>query len=288
VEVRKGEKSQEEMLTAMKNEVQLQQSFNHRQIVRLFWHETTEKSTSAGRVLRLEIALEFMGGGSVSDLLCHRRQGLEEEVLRRYTWQLVLGVAHLHNRLCAHRDLKCDNLLLSRDEQVLKIADFGLAQRLSSPDALLPAAGTYEWQAPEVLVARRGGLPADVWSLGCSVWEMASSDVPWAYLLKSVDHSKDKGGKRDAILKQLRAKVGQQRAAPQLPKRLSATGRQFVRGCLAHSATFRPTAVKLLDTEFVEPADPPRARVRKRSDDDAAPAEVRKRTRDLNADLALL
>jgi len=257
--------------------------------VRSFWHETTELKTEAGRVLRLEMALEHMAGGSVSDLLSQHRQGLDEKVLRRYTQQLVLGVAHLHNRLCVHRDLKCANLLLSSDRQVLKIGDFGLAVRLDAADSLVHGVGTYEWQAPEILMQQKQGLPADVWSLGCSVWEMASSDFPWAHLYRDACRDADQGKEktRQTILKTLRDKVGKQKVAPQLPKKLSAMGRQFVRTCLAHSAQLRPTAVKLLDADFVDPPDAPRARVRKRSVE-TMPTTNRKRTRDLNADLAFL
>lgn len=71
--------------------------------------------------------MEYVHNGSISKLL--RDVGpLREATIRRYTQQLLCGVAYLHAQDIAHRDLKCANVPLG-DGGVVQIADFGSAKR---------------------------------------------------------------------------------------------------------------------------------------------------------------
>merc|ERR1712038_1245114 len=71
------------------------------------------------------VAVEVASGGDLCDyLMSHPR--LDEQEARRLFQQLIAAVDHCHHRRIAHRDLKLDNLLLTKDLD-LKITDFGLA-----------------------------------------------------------------------------------------------------------------------------------------------------------------
>lgn len=75
------------------------------------------------------IFMECVDQGSISSLL--KKSGpLHETELRRFLKQLLIGLRSLHAAGIAHRDIKCENLLLSR-ENALKVADFGCAKRAS-------------------------------------------------------------------------------------------------------------------------------------------------------------
>jgi serine/threonine protein kinase len=278
VVVRRGDDGAEGRLELLRREVELQRSLKHRHIVEALWHRVIQAPDS----VELRIGLELLEGGTLRELL--GRGALEESVLVRYARQLVLGMAHLHTRLVVHRDLKCDNLLLSKDRQELKVADFGLALKLASADETVEGrAGTWEWQAPEVLLKKQCGLKSDVWSLGCSVWEMASAKRPWAYLLD------EQGCSDDVRLRVLRKNTW--RAQPRLPQDLSAVGRQFIRGCMQARPDSRLRAVELMDTKFLAQSVDCAARKRCRRDVEAAfssenPARSMKRYRDDAASVA--
>eukprot|EP00198_Chlamydomonas_reinhardtii_P005443 XP_001694779.1 predicted protein [Chlamydomonas reinhardtii] len=100
-------------------------------------------------------------------------------------WQLFQGLAHLHSQKVVHRDIKPANVLLSGTgaATVAKLCDFGFAREVSSsrPEAqerLSSYVVTRWYRAPEILVGDRYGMAADVWSLGCTLAEMAAGGVP--------------------------------------------------------------------------------------------------------------
>jgi serine/threonine protein kinase len=89
----------------------------------------------------------------------------------------------LPNTTIFHSDLKLSNLLLSEGGGLLKIADFGLATRLSLPDEEhFTLCGTPNYIAPEVIDAKGGhahGLPADLFSVGCLLHMLLTATPPF-------------------------------------------------------------------------------------------------------------
>jgi serine/threonine protein kinase len=246
-------------------EVQEQSRFRHRHVVQALW------ATIDGKALR--IGLELLPGGSLHDLLANG--GLEEDSIAHYTRQLALGVTHLHGKLTVHRDLKASNLLLSADRRELKIADFGLARRLKTVDEEVDGrCGTLEWMAPEALFAKRAGLQSDVWSVGCTVWEMAMGARPWSYLLRETDAENER----------LLRKVVRRPQTARLPDTLSPVGRQFIRGCMQSRRASRPRALQLLDAPFLDTEGANAVRKRGR-EDELVEESVGKRYKDEDFDL---
>jgi len=92
------------------------------------------------------IVLEFLGGGDLAALRRREPIGLKRSLF--YLQQVCGGLAHAHECNVIHRDIKPQNLLLTEDREVVKIADFGVA-KLEGGDGAITRVGTNIYAAPE-------------------------------------------------------------------------------------------------------------------------------------------
>ncbi|NWW87280.1 M3K19 kinase, partial [Rhynochetos jubatus] len=190
----------------------------------------------------LSIFMEFVPGGSISSIL-HRFGPLPETVLCKYTKQILQGVAYLHENHVVHRDIKGNNVMLMPNG-IIKLIDFGCARRLAwvslsgtQSEMLKSVHGTPYWMAPEVINESGYGRKSDIWSVGCTVFEMATGKPP----LASMD--------RIAAMFYIGAHRG---LMPSLPDRFSGTAVDFVHACLTRDQHQRPSALQLLHHPFVK------------------------------------
>ncbi|NXQ22440.1 M3K19 kinase, partial [Peucedramus taeniatus] len=190
----------------------------------------------------LSIFMEFVPGGSISSIL-NRFGPLPEVVLCKYTKQILQGVAYLHDNRVVHRDIKGNNVMLM-PTGVIKLIDFGCARRLAwaslggtRGELLRSVHGTPYWMAPEVISDSGYGRKSDIWSVGCTVFEMATGKPP----LASMD--------RVAAMFYIGAHRG---LMPALPDRFSSAAVEFVHACLTRDQHERPSALQLLDHPFVK------------------------------------
>ncbi|XP_041663062.1 mitogen-activated protein kinase kinase kinase 1b [Cheilinus undulatus] len=190
----------------------------------------------------VSIFMEYIPGGSIASIL-HRFGPLPERVLALYTHQILEGVTYLHLNRVIHRDLKGNNVMLM-PTGVIKLIDFGCARRLSclnhtasnSGDLLKSVHGTPYWMAPEVINETGYGRKSDIWSVGCTVFEMATGKPPLAHMDKM------------AALFYIGAKRG---LMPSLPDGFSANAKDFVKICLTSDPKLRPSAEQLLEHPFI-------------------------------------
>ncbi|KAH9815081.1 kinase-like domain-containing protein, partial [Melampsora americana] len=72
------------------------------------------------------LVFEFIPGGTLLDLLLDKfYYGLNEDQAKFYISELIIALDHLHSKLIAFRDLKCDNVMIDEDGHI-KLIDFGL------------------------------------------------------------------------------------------------------------------------------------------------------------------
>ncbi|KAE9447412.1 hypothetical protein C3L33_20693, partial [Rhododendron williamsianum] len=95
------------------------------------------------------IVTEFMFGGSVYDYLHKQKGTFKLPSLLRVALDISKGMNYLHQNNIIHRDLKAANLLMDENE-VVKVADFGVARVKSQTGVMTAETGTYRWMAPEV------------------------------------------------------------------------------------------------------------------------------------------
>ena len=125
------------------------------------------------------MAMEFVEGQTLKALI--NRQGAFPEKLVRYIMiQVCKGLAYAHDRGLVHRDVKPGNIMLTRDRQ-LKIMDFGLAKFVEEVNVHnTRAIGTPYYMSPEQIVGRELDGRSDIYSLGVSIFECATGQVPFS------------------------------------------------------------------------------------------------------------
>ncbi|CAJ1971824.1 unnamed protein product [Sphenostylis stenocarpa] len=209
----------------LEQEIALLSQFEHENIVQYFGTEMDESN--------LYIFIEFVTKGSLRNL--YQRYNLRDSQVSAYTRQILHGLKYLHDRNIVHRDIKCANILVDANGSV-KLSDFGLAKAIKFND-VKSCKGTAFWMAPEVVKGKQKGygLPADIWSLGCTVLEMLTGQIPYSHL--------------ECMQALFRIGRGE---PPLVPDALSNDARDFIRQCLKVNPDERPSAAKLLSHTFVQ------------------------------------
>lgn len=108
-----------------------------------------------------------------------------EEQCRLWFRDMILGIEYLHSQGVVHRDIKPDNLLLSKDD-VLKIVDFGVSEMFEKKSQMLTAksAGSPAFLPPELCVSGHGdvsGTATDIWAMGVTLYCLLFGKLPFSH-----------------------------------------------------------------------------------------------------------
>ena len=140
------------------NEISIMRSLDHPNIIKL--HEVYEGE------YHVYLVLELLKGGELFDRIIKKGHYSEKDAAILIS-KLIWALEYIHERGIMHRDIKPENLILKDDnEYEIKLADFGLAEKIDKKELLFKRCGTPGYVAPEVLEDKKYDTKVDIYSAG--------------------------------------------------------------------------------------------------------------------------
>lgn len=222
IKILKAERLNSELQKEFAQEVYIMRKVRHKNVVQFIGACT--------RPPNLCIVTEFMCGGSVYDYLHKQKGAFKLPSLLKVAVDVSKGMNYLHQNNIIHRDLKAANLLMDEND-VVKVADFGVARVKAQTGVMTAETGTYRWMAPEVIEHKPYDHKADVFSFGIVVWELLTGKLPYEYLTP------------------LQAAIGvvQKGLRPTIPKHTHPKLAELLERCWQQDSTLRPDFSEIID-----------------------------------------
>ena len=209
-------------------EVEVLRTLDHPGIVRYYEHFVADDS--------LCVVMAYCEGGDLARVIKQRADRgdffSEGEILDWFV-QIVMALHHIHTKRILHRDLKTQNIFISKN--LVKLGDFGIAKVMEgSMTAASTVIGTPYYMSPEVCQSQRYSYKSDVWALGCILYEMCALQQAWS----------------GSNLLGLVYKIVQE-TYPPVPDRYSAELKRLVGQLLSKEPDGRPELRQILQQPFI-------------------------------------
>ncbi|XP_057560927.1 serine/threonine-protein kinase Nek4 isoform X2 [Hippopotamus amphibius kiboko] len=214
---------------AAEQEAQLLSQLKHPNIV------TYKESWEGGDGL-LYIVMGFCEGGDLYRKLKEQKGRLlpESQVVEWFV-QIAMALQYLHEKHILHRDLKTQNVFLTRTN-IIKVGDLGIARVLENHcDMASTLIGTPYYMSPELFSNKPYNYKSDVWALGCCVYEMAT--------LKHAFNAKDMNS---LVYRIIEGKL------PPMPKDYSPELAELIRTMLSKRPEERPSVRSILRQPYIK------------------------------------
>ncbi|MFO0559833.1 MAG: protein kinase [Polyangiales bacterium] len=158
-----------------KREATSAQRLSHPHIIEILGYGETDDGTQY-------LVMEFLSGESLESLIEHGPVALARGL--DIMLQTLDGLARAHDFEVVHRDLKPDNLFIVRKDDGsdhVKILDFGIARSMHDPRLTKAGEvfGTPQYMAPERITSIDAGPAADLYAVGCMLYQLVSNQLPF-------------------------------------------------------------------------------------------------------------
>ncbi|XP_034386897.1 serine/threonine-protein kinase Nek1 isoform X13 [Cyclopterus lumpus] len=183
----------------------------------------------------LYIVMDYCEGGDLFKKINSQKGALfsEEKILDWFV-QISLALKHVHDRKILHRDIKSQNIFLTKDGTV-QLGDFGIARVLNSTVELARTCiGTPYYLSPEICENKPYNNKSDIWALGCVLYEMCT-----------LKHAFEAGNMKNLVLKIIRGSY------PPVSGHYSPELRSLLALLFKRSPRERPSVGSILDKPFL-------------------------------------
>ena len=143
-------------------EAKIHETLNHTNIIKF-----KEVFISRKPKTTLHIVMDYADNGDLQDKIKAQKGKYftESQILDWFT-QLCLAIKHIHDRKILHRDLKTQNIFVTKNG-IVKLGDFGIAKCLNlTLDKAKTVVGTPYYLSPEIVQNKPYNFKSDIWSLG--------------------------------------------------------------------------------------------------------------------------
>ena len=154
-------------------EVSILKKVSHKNIIK-YYSSFLEKNI-------LYIIMEYAELGDLYSLIKHYKKHskfFSEIDLWKISYEILSGLEYLHSHNIIHRDIKCLNLLITKDHHI-KIGDLGVSAFTSGLDLHYTRVGTPLYISPELVKQKPYDYKTDIWSFGCSLYHLANLEPPF-------------------------------------------------------------------------------------------------------------
>ncbi|GAB1606073.1 testis-specific serine/threonine-protein kinase 2-like [Argonauta hians] len=127
---------------------------------------------------KIYVVMEFAGHGNLLDYV-ELHGGLLEQKAKSFFTSILSAISYMHSKQLVHRDIKCENILLNRENEV-KVSDFGFAREIKEGQLSSTFCGSMAYSCPEILQKKPYyPMAADAWALGIVLFKMIFNRFPY-------------------------------------------------------------------------------------------------------------
>ncbi|XP_044743987.1 serine/threonine-protein kinase nekl-2-like [Chrysoperla carnea] len=172
--------------TQIQNEVLILAMFNHPNIIQYY-------NSFLNQHGHLCIVMEYAVHGTLHDYLLRQKRFIPQQYVLYIFAQILMAIDYIHAQNVVHRDLKAENVMITGGAaSVIKLTDFGISKILLNVDNNKTGTliGTPNYLAPEICRGEKYGIKADIWALGCILYELCALermfDGPMATIILAI------------------------------------------------------------------------------------------------------
>ena len=182
---------------------------------------------------KLYLILEYLNGGNLFELIHKSKKKIPYSLAQKILKDVLKGISKMHKQNFIQRDIKPENILLSKNKSIFKICDFGWSGHVSDIAWLKLKGGTVAYMAPESLLGILQTQKVDSWAVGILLYEILFKKEP--FNSKSVEEQ----------LSFIRFKKLELQGVHELAA-------DFIRKCLVFDFERRPGVLELLQHPFLK------------------------------------
>lgn len=123
------------------------------------------------------MVMELVEGITLKDYIDKKKRLSYKEVIS-IAIQMCVGIDAAHQHHIIHRDIKPQNIIISKDGKV-KVTDFGIARAVTSKTVSMSAMGSVHYTSPEQARGGYSDAKSDIYSIGITLYEMITGQVPF-------------------------------------------------------------------------------------------------------------